>query len=406
MPLEARNNQPYGYELGRVARALAAGEGFASPLRLFDTGPTAWFTPVYPLLVAGIFKLWGIYSYLSLVVIEILNSAFVALTILPIYAIARRTFGQGVAVAAAWIWVFLPTAVLFPISWVWDTTMAALFLALIFWATLAMRETKTAAAWVGYGALWAIGVLINPSMLSIFPFLLGWLLWKMHKDGTHWGRFAASTLLVFTMALAPWTVRNYRVFGKLIVLRSNFGLELWLGNNASVPDTWTPWLHPNDNAEEASKFLRMGEIAYMAEKEHEAVQFMKSHPTDTLYFMFRRFVNNWLGVTDSPFDSWSRSPLYAKAFVLMNCLFSLFTLLGALFAVRGKNRDAVPYSIVLLVFPIVFYVTHTSLRYRFPMDPIMAVLASYGVASAISLVRTQIAGGRETAASMSSVSTL
>ncbi len=30
---------------------------------------------------------------------------------------------------------------------------------------------------------------------------------------------------------------------------------------------------------------------------------------------------------------------------------------------------------VLLIFPLVFYVTHSSLRYRFPIDPIMLVLA-------------------------------
>ena len=38
---------------------------------------------------------------------------------------------------------FCPTSLLFPITWIWDTALAALFLALIFWATLAMREAKT-----------------------------------------------------------------------------------------------------------------------------------------------------------------------------------------------------------------------------------------------------------------------
>ena len=106
IPVAVKANQPFGYELGRVARAIAAGQGFSSPLRLFDTGPTAWFTPIYPYLVAGIFKVWGIYSDLSHIIISMLNSAFVALTIIPIYSIAKRTFGQGVAVASSWIWHF------------------------------------------------------------------------------------------------------------------------------------------------------------------------------------------------------------------------------------------------------------------------------------------------------------
>jgi 4-amino-4-deoxy-L-arabinose transferase-like glycosyltransferase len=405
-PVEIRDNQPYGYELGRVARAIAAGEGFSSPLRLFDTGPTAWFTPIYPYLVAGIFKVWGVYSYLSLIIIEILNSAFVALTVIPIHSIAKRTFGQGVAVASSWIWVFLPTTMFFPISWVWDTTLAALFLALIFWATLAMRETQTMSAWAGYGALWAVGVLINPSILSLFPFLLGWRLWQSHKAQAPWAKFAASTLLVFTIALVPWTIRNYRVFGKFIVLRSNFGLELWLGNNPSVPDTWSSWLHPNDDFAEGEKYKRMGEIAYMAEKQKEAILFMRTHPADTLYFTFRRFVNNWLGVTDSPVDTWTHSTYYVKAFIVMNCLFPLFTMLGALFAFREKRQEATPYAMVLLVFPVIFYMTHTSPRYRFPMDPIMVVLAAYGIASAISLLRTRSTRQPGTVTPIASVSAL
>lgn len=260
------DNLPYGYELGRVARAIALGKGFSSPLRELETGPTAWFTPIYPYMVAAIFKIWGVYSDLSHIIIEILNCAFASLTIIPIYSIAKRTFGNAPAVGAAWMWALLPTALFFPIAWVWDTTLAALFLTLIFCATLSIQGTDRILAWAGFGALWATGVLINPSLLSLFPFLLGWLVWESSKNAKPWTKQLAATLLVFAICLVPWTVRNYRVMHKVIVLRSNFGLELWLGNNPGVPDTWSPWLHPNDDVEEAAKYMRMGEIAFMAEK--------------------------------------------------------------------------------------------------------------------------------------------
>ena len=387
VPVPVKSLIPYGYELGQVARSIAAGQGFSSPLRFVDTGPTAWFTPIFPYLVAGIFKIWGIYTDESKLIIEILNCAFAALTVIPIYRIAQKTFGNGVAVGSAWTWVFLPTALFFPIFWIWDTALAALFMALLFWATLVVRDAKTVLPWVGYGALWALGVLINPSLLSLLPFLFGWAIWESRRDSTSWAKFAAATLLVFVIALVPWTIRNYRVFGKFIVLRSNFGLELWLGNNSEVPDTWSPWMHPNDNVAEAAKYKKMGEIAYMAEKQQEAIVFMKTHPRDTFNFMFRRFVQNWLAITDAPTDFWSNAPLEYKAFFVLNILLSLSTLLGVLFAYRARHPQAFPFAIVPLVFPLVFYVTHASLRYRFPMDPIMMVLATYGVASLISLLR-------------------
>src|SRR6266700_3367173 len=74
-PTPARNDLPYGYELGSVARAIAAGRGFSSPLVALNTGPTAWFTPLYPYLVAGIFKLWDIYSVMSHIIIQTMNCA-------------------------------------------------------------------------------------------------------------------------------------------------------------------------------------------------------------------------------------------------------------------------------------------------------------------------------------------
>jgi hypothetical protein len=386
-PTPVRYFVPFGYELGRVASSIAAGHGFSSPLRFFDTGPTIWFTPIYPYLAAGVFKIWGIYSPASRLIIETLNCAFAALTVIPIYGIAQRTFGKSVAIGAAWAWVFLPTALFFPIFWIWDTALAALFMALIFWATLAMSEVKTIGPWMGYGALWVVGVLINPSILSLLPFVGGWALWESRRNSLPWGKFAAAALLVFAIGLVPWTVRNYRVFGKVIVLRSNFGLELWLGNNPDVPDTWSAWKHPNDDLGEAAKYKSMGEIAYMAEKQHEGFAFMKTHPVETLNFMFRRFVENWLGVTDTPVDVWAHSPFYIRGFLVLNALLSLSTLVGVMFAYRLRHPLAFLYATVPLVFPLIFYLTHSSLRYRFPIDPIMMVLAAYGVANLVALLR-------------------
>jgi len=405
-PNPVRTNLPYGVELGRVARAIAAGEGFSSPIRELDTGPTAWFTPIFPYLVGGIFKVWGIYSDMSRIVIQTLNSVFAALTIIPIYGITKRTFGQGAAVGAAWAWVFLPTALYYPTMWVWDTTLTAFIFSVIFWATLGMREKHDLPTWTGYGALWAFGVLINPSILSLLPFFVGWLVWEARKVSAPWAKPAAAALLVFTIAMVPWTIRNYRVFGKFIVLRSNFGLELWLGNNPDVTDTSAEWQHPNTNMVEGAKYKRMGEIAYMAEKEREAIAFMRTHPGDTLNLIFHRFVSHWLAFSDTPADVWENGTVYSKSFLILNCLLSVLCLLGALYAHRSGDPEAFLFAMVLLVFPLIFYVTHASMRYRFPMDPIMLILAVGAVAHLMAIARSRNSYAKKAAAPASMPSAL
>src|SRR6266478_1869730 len=65
----------FGWEMGRVARSLAEGNGFSSPLPS-PTGPTAIVGPVYPLLLALIFKVFGVYSTASAIAVRIVQSVF------------------------------------------------------------------------------------------------------------------------------------------------------------------------------------------------------------------------------------------------------------------------------------------------------------------------------------------
>ena len=180
--------------------------------------------------------------------------------------------------------------------WIWDTRyLRRFFCANFLGDTGHAGEARTSA--LG-GIRRACGPSEFSSILRFCPCfrssLDGWS-GKRDKESAPWVKHVAAALLVFAIGLVPWTIRNYRVFGKFIVLRSNFGLELWLGNNPDVTDTCRTWLHPNDNPEEAEKYKRMGEIAYMAEKQHEAFAFMRTHPLDTLDFMFRRFVRELAG---------------------------------------------------------------------------------------------------------------
>src|SRR3990172_2408941 len=218
---------PYGYETGAVAASIAEGRGFSSPLRMVETGATAWFAPIYPYLLAAIFKIFGVYSYSSNLVIHTFNVACAAFICWPIAAIGSRAFGKKTGTAAAWAWVFLPTAVFYPVVWVWDTTLAGLWLALLVAATLKLHGSDRMSGWIGYGALWAAGAMINPSLLSVLPVLALWAMWPLRKQRGQAARLTLAATVIFVAGIAPWTIRNYAVFHQFIPLRSNFGLELW-----------------------------------------------------------------------------------------------------------------------------------------------------------------------------------
>ena len=57
------------------AASIAGGHGYSSPFS-GNTGPTTWMVPGFTVLLAGVFKVFGIYTPLSAFVIQAIDSLF------------------------------------------------------------------------------------------------------------------------------------------------------------------------------------------------------------------------------------------------------------------------------------------------------------------------------------------
>src|SRR5258708_16196931 len=224
-----QNDFSFGYEMGRIGRAIANGLGFADP---FDgpTGSTAWEPPLYPYLIAGVFKLTGVYTSTSALILLTLNSFFSALTCIPIFLIARRCFSEKVGVWTAWAWALLPTVMYWCTRWVWETSLAALLLTLIFWLTVKLEDLEGRQPWIAFGLLWGVAGLTNSSLLSFLPASGLWAWYRRSKMGKHSLAGIAFATLFFAATIAPWLMRDYETFGKFIFIRSNFSAEVRLRN--------------------------------------------------------------------------------------------------------------------------------------------------------------------------------
>src|SRR5215467_12860808 len=99
----SRDHWEFGWETGRVAHSLALSQGFSSPWP-GTSGPTATVAPVYPLILAGVFRVFGMFSVGSALAILGLNSLFSALTVFPVYGLAEKVFGESTARWAGWTW--------------------------------------------------------------------------------------------------------------------------------------------------------------------------------------------------------------------------------------------------------------------------------------------------------------
>jgi len=371
---------PFLNETGNIAFSLAKGHGFSSPYWQ-ETGPTAWLTPVYPALVAALFKVFGIHTPHSFFAIVFLNVLFSTATCVPLFYIGKRVGGLGVASGAAWLWAIFPNAILIPYQWVWDTSLAALLMATILWATLKLAGTQSVRAWCGYGLLWGFALMTNPSLGSLLPVLLGWAAYRACTQTRSGLMRLALAGGIAVLCCVPWTVRNYLAFHRFIPLRSNLPFELWLGNNEQFDEQSQVVPPSNPELAEIRNYIHMGETAFMQDKWRKATGFMRAHPRLEIALFARRFVATWTGV-EKPIESFrdTDSPL-VRVVIISNALAALGALCGLLALLRSRNIYAFPLAAVPIVYPLIYYVTHTSLRYRHPIDPVLLLLVAIAFAA-------------------------
>jgi len=370
-PERALSTIPFLFEPGNIAASIAQGKGFSSPLRV-DTGATAWMTPIYPLLLAAVFRILGLYTFAAFVAAVAMNIVFSTLTCVPLFFATKRIGGAVVATLAAGLWAIFPNAILLPFESLWDASLAALLAAALLWATLALDRSTRLRDWCGYALLWGIALMTNAALGIVLPFLLGWLAWRARS----WKRPVLAAALI-VLCCVPWIIRNYIALGSFVPLRSVMGLSLWIGNNDRVENGWPGRLHPITNPEERSKYVALGELAYMREKRREAIQFMLSHPYIEVRLTASRFIALWSGGTSTPLRDFMRTQSWSFRFILLfNLLAAVGALVGIVLLWRRRNTYAFPAAVFPLVFPLAYYVTLASARYRHPADPAVLLLAA------------------------------
>ncbi len=378
----------FGWEMGWIARALASGHGFSSPyypsLSHPWTGPTAMQPPLYPFLLSLVFRVFGVYSLKSAFVILSVNSLLSAFTCIPVYFSANYSLGARAAKAAAWMWALYPFAIYFSATRVWEYSLTGLLFTTCFCIAQRIHRFQSHRfggifPWLGFGALYGLTALSNPSTLSTLPFLIGFAAWQLRAEGKPWLRNALFAILSTIVLLIPWTIRNYRQVGVLCPVRDNFWLELYDDNTGDI-SLDPSFAHPSSNPAEMKKFLAMGEAGFLAEKKTLVQQYLRQHPEFMVEKTLRRIRYYWTGywsfsaeeLREQPYEPWN---------VFQVCSMTLLMLFGLRSMWRSNRTACVPYLVLVCVFPITYYITHPLMDYRQPIEPAIVVLAVAGAAS-------------------------
>ncbi len=205
-----------------------------------------------------------------------LNSLFSALTVFPIAAIARRSFAASGSDRAAsirrwavWLWALYPAAMQYAVRWVWETSLSTLLFTCAFALALRMHQRSpdrpgrfAMRDWVLFGLIWGAIALANPALVLFLPFAGVWILTGRAPTLPRGLAGASLSAVIFLAVLAPWVVRNTRVFHHFVPLRANFGAELCLGNGPGATGLLMEYDHPAKDPQQLRLYTAMGEYRY------------------------------------------------------------------------------------------------------------------------------------------------
>jgi 4-amino-4-deoxy-L-arabinose transferase-like glycosyltransferase len=360
---------PFGAEICSIAEHIVRGQGFSSPFYQ-DTGPTAWIAPIYPYLCALVFRIFGIYSQASALVLLGIQCIIAAATGITIYALGRRTFGAQVGFCAAWIWTLSPIFFRWPVSWIWDFSASAFLLSAVFIITLDVAEKNTRKLWLALGALWAVIAFTNPALLSVMPFTFLYVAHVNHRAFRPWFASMALAGLLFAVLVSPWLIRNELVFGRPVFFRSNFWFEFHLGNYHFSNGMGYTGKHPGVNPAELQKYAAWGETRYIDYYKQDSFAFVHKYPAEFVDLTLHRVWWFWDG---SLLIYWTREWWKPWEFWPL----SLLGWLGLLFVLTRRPRGWLLFSAALIVYPIPYYLAYPVAKYRHAIEPELLLLSVY-----------------------------
>ncbi len=378
----------FGWEMGRIARALVTGYGYADPFGHFGilhTGPTAWLPPLYPLLMAAVFNLFGVYTLQSAWVLLALNSLFSAATVLAIYEIAARCYSRSVALWSAWLWALYPAAMQYAVRWVWEMSLTTMLFAFVLVLSLRMRGIGealppeqghapgqgTLGQWGVFGLLWGLIALSNSTLLLFLPVCGIWILLGAARKSDAL-RGAVLSAAVCLLCLAPWVARNWLVFHAFVPMRANFGAELYMGDGPGSTGLLMEYDHPFQARDQLLLYARMGELLYARLRGQLAMENIRAHKAHFVAISLKRFLFFWFSVPhppDHPFSEYGR---------IVNFSFtSVAGLLGLALSLKRRKPAAALFAWAFVLLPLTYYLVTVHARFRHPLEPLICIFAVY-----------------------------
>jgi 4-amino-4-deoxy-L-arabinose transferase-like glycosyltransferase len=330
--------------------------------------PTAFHPPLYPLIVGVLIKVgFGVFG------IRLVNYAALFISILLVYRfLAKQNLRYSPIISVVLIIgypvLFYTAGTLYP------QTIGGMFLllALFFYWTPSSKIKSI----ILTGLFLGLSILTIPTFLFVLPFLIIFSLLRKVKSLSWMILLAVITLLT----ISPWTIRNYILFDRVVLISSNFGTNFLIGNSKAT----TPNNGPNAWVG-IKEFIEVADNQHMDEFERNsyytrsALELIRKDPTHYGLLYFLKIANYFNFHND--LATKSESSDFNDILMLLSYCFMVFFVLLRLIFLRNEQLSSFEVFLLLLYLTSAFVsaIIFTRIRYRLPFDIILITMASLSI---------------------------
>lgn len=380
-----------GDEMWRLADHIATQGTFADPFGALATGPTAANPPLCPFLLAGLIKLlripWLVFS--ATILASILANAIVAAQLPHMSEVFYGSPVPGTIASLLWLAAMenIPG---------WDTNFTVV--GLLAFCILTARFADPGRRWANSapcnGVIAGLLFLFNPSSLFVLLPWLGFLLWRAKGQRRHALRYCGIVVAVTSLFILGWGGRNYVELGSFVV-RTNLGMTLYASNNDCAQSSMIRDLmngcyqsrHPNSSREEAEYVLRVGEVQYDKNRTADAKAWMLAHPAEFVRLTTRRILEFWFPpaeVIPPGYAFSANSADYGQRWMRQQHILDYaiwavtgISVLGLVLMTVRRQAIVVFVLAVFVIYPSLYYVVVSDVRYRYPILWLSLLPAGY-----------------------------
>jgi hypothetical protein len=397
-PQQLRAYDQVSYNL--LAKSILEGRGYSFENDYYPgftpaNTPTAHWSFLYPLYLAGIYALTGFHPLAARLVQVLLVGALIPWLI---YRLGRALFSSRVGLVGAGLSTVYAFFIYYDVTLMTEPFFICAVLAILLLGLRLSGMAKDSPAtpkgwleWAVLGVVTGLAALLRQTILLWIPFQLLWITWASHRQvklsgpdvRMNWKRLFLGTALTLAVAAAlilPWTVRNSQVYYAFLPLNSNAGYAIYSANHPAHGTHFD-----QDFAAELPEDLKaqkLNEAQWNSALTRRGIEFILQDPVRYLFLT--------LSKTGVHFNFWfsSESNLFSNLMRVASFgLFLPFFLAGIGLSWNQERMRASLIYWFLLIFNLLHILTWSGARYRLPVDAALMPFAALAVVTLISYTK-------------------